>query len=119
MSVSEGLAQGPYMAARAGFEPTTLRSKGVVSTNAPRYNSNQNRTLKILIASKKDLANTQRLRYNTSLVAGKCSYRNCFRPLHPDSPSLYRTATRTLYTSRSCKGTAPSDKLQRKTNKNA
>src|SRR6218665_2127945 len=23
--VSEGLAQGPYMAARAGFEPTTLR----------------------------------------------------------------------------------------------
>ena len=32
---SERLAQGPYMAARAGFEPTTLRSNGVVSTNAP------------------------------------------------------------------------------------
>src|SRR6218665_1238762 len=31
----KGLAQGPYMAARAGFEPTTLRSNGVVSTNAP------------------------------------------------------------------------------------
>src|SRR6218665_2054364 len=31
----KGLAQGPYMAARAGFEPTTLRSNGVASTNAP------------------------------------------------------------------------------------
>jgi len=30
-TVSEGLAQGPYLAARAGFEPT----KGIVSTNAP------------------------------------------------------------------------------------
>ena len=34
-TVSEGLAQGPYIAARAGFEPKTLLSKGVVSTNAP------------------------------------------------------------------------------------
>src|SRR6218665_494608 len=34
-TLSEGLAQGPYVAARAGFEPTTLRSKGVVSTKAP------------------------------------------------------------------------------------
>ena len=34
-TVSEGLAQGPYLAARAGFEPTTLQSIGVVSTNAP------------------------------------------------------------------------------------
>ena len=34
-TVSEGLAQGPYMAARAVFEPTALRPKGVVSTNAP------------------------------------------------------------------------------------
>ena len=33
--VSEGLVEGPYMAARAGFEPTALGSKGVVSTNAP------------------------------------------------------------------------------------
>ena len=32
---SEGLAQGPYMAARAGFDPTTLRSKGIDSTNTP------------------------------------------------------------------------------------
>ena len=31
----KGLVEGPYMAARAGFEPTTLRSNGVVSTNAP------------------------------------------------------------------------------------
>src|SRR6218665_81375 len=29
---SEGFAQGPYMAVRAGFEPTTLRAKG---TNLP------------------------------------------------------------------------------------
>src|SRR6218665_996871 len=35
-TVSEGLAQGPYVAARAGLEPTTLRSKGVDSTSAPR-----------------------------------------------------------------------------------
>ena len=34
-TVSEGLAQGPYMAARAGFEPMTLRLKGIDSTNAP------------------------------------------------------------------------------------
>jgi len=32
---SEGLAQGPYMAARAGFERTTLRTKGDESTNEP------------------------------------------------------------------------------------
>ena len=34
---SEGLAQCPYMAARAGFEPTALRMKGDESTNeSPR-----------------------------------------------------------------------------------
>ena len=33
-TASEGLAQGPYMAARAGFEPTTLMSKGIDSTYA-------------------------------------------------------------------------------------
>ena len=33
--ISEGLAQGSDMAARAGFGSTTLRSRGVVSTNAP------------------------------------------------------------------------------------
>ena len=32
-SVSEGLAQGPYVAARAGFEPTTLLTKGNECTN--------------------------------------------------------------------------------------
>src|SRR6218665_102764 len=34
-TVSEGHAQGPYVAARAGFKPATLRTKGVESTNAP------------------------------------------------------------------------------------
>src|SRR6218665_2330472 len=33
--LSEGLAQGPYVAARAGVEPMTLRTKGVNSTNGP------------------------------------------------------------------------------------
>src|SRR6218665_70777 len=32
---SEGLAQGPYMVARAGFEPTTLRSIAINSTYTP------------------------------------------------------------------------------------
>ena len=34
-TASEGLAQGPYEAAIAGFEPTTLRTKGDESTNEP------------------------------------------------------------------------------------
>ena len=34
-TASEGLAQGPYMAFRAGFESATLRTKGVESTNEP------------------------------------------------------------------------------------
>ena len=34
-TVSEGLAQGPYVAARAGVEPTTLWTKGDESTNEP------------------------------------------------------------------------------------
>ena len=34
-TASEGLAQGPYVAARAGFELTTLRMKGDKSTNEP------------------------------------------------------------------------------------
>src|SRR6218665_1218646 len=34
-TVSEGLAQSPYVAARAGLEPTTLRRKGADSTNEP------------------------------------------------------------------------------------
>ena len=34
-TVSEGLAQGPFMAARVGFEPSTLRPTGIDSTNEP------------------------------------------------------------------------------------
>ena len=34
-TVTEGLAQGPYMVTRAGFEPTTLQQKGIDSTNVP------------------------------------------------------------------------------------
>src|SRR6218665_2657517 len=36
-TASEGLTQGPYLAARAGFKSTTLRAKGVESTNAPPH----------------------------------------------------------------------------------
>jgi len=39
-NASEGLTQGPYVAAREGFEPTTLRTKGIESTNVLNdYNS--------------------------------------------------------------------------------
>ena len=34
-TASEGLAKGPYVAVRVGFETTTLRTKGVESTNEP------------------------------------------------------------------------------------
>ena len=34
-AASEKLAQSLYVAARAGFEPETLRSKGVEATNEP------------------------------------------------------------------------------------
>src|SRR6218665_138529 len=33
--VGKGLAQGPYVVARAGVEPTTLQLKVIDSTNAP------------------------------------------------------------------------------------
>src|SRR6218665_830599 len=32
---SEGLTQGPYVTARAGFEPANLRTRGDESTNEP------------------------------------------------------------------------------------
>src|SRR6218665_1224578 len=34
-TAGKGLAQGPYVVARAGVEPTTLRLKIIVSTKAP------------------------------------------------------------------------------------
>src|SRR6218665_1222279 len=36
-TAGKGLAQGPYMAARAGVEPTTLRLKAIDSTKAPSF----------------------------------------------------------------------------------
>ena len=39
-TASKGLAQGPYMAARAGVEPTTLRLRVIASTNAPPFPTN-------------------------------------------------------------------------------
>ena len=37
VTASVGLAQGPYVAAGAGFEPATLCTKGAESTTAPRH----------------------------------------------------------------------------------
>src|SRR6218665_1648526 len=37
-TADKGLAQGPYMAARAGVEPTALRLRVIASTNAPQIN---------------------------------------------------------------------------------
>ena len=34
---NEGLVEGPYMAARPGFEPATLQTKGDESTNEPPH----------------------------------------------------------------------------------
>src|SRR6218665_1805310 len=36
-TASDGLVQGPYVAARVRFEPATLRSKIIDSTNAPPH----------------------------------------------------------------------------------
>jgi len=36
-AAGKGLAQGPYVAARAGVETTTLRLKVIVSTKAPPH----------------------------------------------------------------------------------
>jgi len=36
-TAGEGLALGPYVAARAGFKPTTFQMKGVESTNEPSH----------------------------------------------------------------------------------
>src|SRR6218665_3867919 len=44
-TASEGLAQGPYVAARAGVEPTTLRSIGVDSANEPPCPTRNKRTI--------------------------------------------------------------------------
>ena len=35
VTTSKGLAQGPYVVAKGEFEPATLRSKGIDSTNVP------------------------------------------------------------------------------------
>ena len=43
---SEGLAQGPCVVARVGFEPTTLRTKGIESTNEPPRPINDQRAMR-------------------------------------------------------------------------
>src|SRR6218665_1968269 len=47
-TVSEGLAQGPYVVARAGVKPMTLRTKGIDSTNAP-HTPPSNNIIKVYI----------------------------------------------------------------------
>src|SRR6218665_623612 len=43
-TVGKGLAEGPYMAARARVEPTTLRLKAIDSTKAPPCPTTQKQT---------------------------------------------------------------------------
>jgi len=40
-TVSEGLTQGPYVVARVGVEPMTLRTKDIDSTNVPPHPTKQ------------------------------------------------------------------------------
>ena len=47
--MSEGHTQGPYVAARAGFEPATLRMNGVESTNEPPCPANKCNVMRLLI----------------------------------------------------------------------
>src|SRR6218665_2328344 len=44
-TANEGLSQGPYVAARAGVEPTTLRTKGDKSTSEPPCPTRESLTL--------------------------------------------------------------------------
>ena len=48
-TAGEGLAQGPRVAARAGLTLTTLRTKGVESTNEPPRPTNNIRLVIIII----------------------------------------------------------------------
>ena len=47
-TASEGFAYGPYVAARVGFEFTTLRMKGDESTNEPPHPTRNWRWMKWL-----------------------------------------------------------------------
>ena len=46
---SEGLAQGSYVAARAGFEPMTLRMKGDESTIEPPHPGSCNLVMHVTV----------------------------------------------------------------------
>jgi len=46
-TASEGLAHGPYVAGRAGFEPVTLQTKGVKSTNEHPCPQNINNVVEV------------------------------------------------------------------------
>jgi len=55
-TVSEGLTQGRYVAARAGFKPATLWSKGIDSNmrhHAPLYGPCNHNLLNFYIAEEK------------------------------------------------------------------
>ena len=55
-TVSQGLAQGPYVAARAGFEPATLRTRVDESTSEPpRSNIQHDVIISSLVPQKCDL----------------------------------------------------------------
>src|SRR6218665_279524 len=54
-TAGKGLAQGPYVTARAGVEPTTLRLKVVDSTKAPSHPTSVGKSQ--ILSSRRLLAN--------------------------------------------------------------
>ena len=71
-TASERLVQGPYMAARAGFDPTTFRTKGHESTNEPPcpipINNNKNLSINSGSTYKRECKNEREKQMNTLTI---------------------------------------------------
>ena len=75
-TAGKGFAQGPYVATRAGVEPTTLRLKVIVSTKAPpRPTSQMDRGCCSIIIGLCALSNWSKFHVNMAL-AGVWNYRD-------------------------------------------
>ena len=86
-TVSKGLAQGPYMAARAAVEPMTLQLRVIDSTNAPPHPSSGGK----LVVSR---VNTSTMQHRAFSIAAP-SIRNSL----PSPIRLYKRSTRLCSTS--------------------
>jgi len=79
--VSEGLAQGPYVAARAGVEPMTLRTKGVYQCAPQALITYQHRAMLVTLLF--FLSDTFACVFMTEIVVAlTCSCRGDFLVLH-------------------------------------